>query len=120
MSAKDSCVSIVPYFKVKDGKTNEFRDLCRRFVDKTKPESQCLYYGFSFNGDQVHCREGYVNAEGLLTHLDNVGELLKESSLYADLETLEVHGIESELAKLRKPLEGMKPQFFELEMGFRN
>ncbi len=120
MFANDSCVSIVPYFKVKDGKMNEFRDLCRRFVDKTKPESQCLYYGFSFNGNRVHCREGYKNAEGLLTHLDNVGELLKESSMYADIEILEVHGAESELAKLRKPLEGLKPQFFGLEMGFRN
>ncbi|NLD95225.1 MAG: hypothetical protein GX639_21450 [Fibrobacter sp.] len=120
MFTNDLCVSIVPYFKVKDGKMNEFRDLCRRFVDKTKPESQCLYYGFSFNGNRVHCREGYKNAEGLLTHLDNVGELLKESSMYADIEVLEIHGAESELAKLRKPLEGMNPKFFVLEMGFRN
>jgi quinol monooxygenase YgiN len=120
MSANDSCVSIVPYFKVKDGKMNEFKDLCRRFVEKTKTESQCLYYGYCFNGNRAHCREGYKNAEGLLIHLNSVGELLKESSLYADIEILEVHGVESELAKLRKPLEGMKPQFFVLEMGFRN
>jgi len=119
MSTNDSCVSIVPYFKVKEGKMNEFRDLCRRFVDKAQTEPLCLYYGFSFNGNRVHCREGYKNADGLLTHLDNVGELLKESSRYADTEILEVHGSESELAKLRKPLEGMKPQFFVLEMGFR-
>jgi quinol monooxygenase YgiN len=120
MGTNDSCVTIVPYFKVKDGKMNEFKDLCRRFVDKTKPEPLCLFYGFSFNGNLVHCREGYKNAEGLLKHLDNVSDLVKESSLYADTEILEVHGAESELAKLRKPLEGMKPQFFVLEMGFRN
>lgn len=120
MVAKDSCVTIVPYFRVKDGKMNQFKDLCRRFVDKTKPESECLYYGFSFNGNSVHCREGYKNAEGLLTHLNNVGELVKESSLYADLEILQIHGIESELAKLRKPLEEMNPQYFVLEIGFRN
>jgi quinol monooxygenase YgiN len=120
MSSKDSCVTIVPYFKVKDGKMNEFKDLCRRFVDKTKSESGCLYYGFGFNGNRVHCREGYKNAEGLLTHLNNVGELIKETGLYADTEILEIHGTESELAKLRKPLEGMSAQYFVLEMGFRN
>jgi quinol monooxygenase YgiN len=120
MGSNDSCVTIVPYSKVKDGKMNEYKDLCQRFVDKTKQEPLCLYYGFTFNGNRVHCREGYKNAEGLLTHLDNVSELLKESSLYADIEILEIHGTEHELAKLRKPLESMKPQFFVLEMGFRN
>ena len=27
----------------------------------------------------IHCREGYVDAEGVLTHLDNVGSLLAEA-----------------------------------------
>ena len=29
--------------------------------------------------DVAHCREGYVNAAGLLAHLENVGSLLEEA-----------------------------------------
>jgi quinol monooxygenase YgiN len=119
MSTQDTCCTIVPYFKVNPGKMEAFKALCEKFIDKTCGESQCLYYGFSFEGMQAHCREGYENAEGLLAHLDNVGELLQEALKISDLIRLEVHGPESELAKLRKPLADLKPQFFTLEYGFR-
>ena len=45
-----------------------------------------------------------------------VGALLGEALKIAHLE---VHGPEEELAKLRGPLAGLKPQFFTLEYGFR-
>jgi len=32
-----------------------------------------LFYGFTVNGDEVFCREGYTDAEGFLAHLDNIG-----------------------------------------------
>jgi hypothetical protein len=32
-----------------------------------------LFYEFTVNGDEVFCREGYADAEGLLAHLENVG-----------------------------------------------
>ena len=85
----------------------------------TRTESKCLYYGFSSDGDQWHCREGYQDAEGLLAHLENVGPLLDELLKIADITRLEVHGSEQELAKLRQPLADFKPQFFTLEYGFR-
>lgn len=78
-----------------------------------------MFYGFSFDGNQAHCREGYQDAEGLLTHLDNIGTLLEEALEIADLTRLEIHGPESELAKLREKLADIKPQFFSLEYGFR-
>ena len=59
MAAQDKCCTIGPYFKVHSGKLEDFKELCGRFVEKTGEESKCLYYGFSFDGDQVHCREGY-------------------------------------------------------------
>ena len=93
--------------------------MCEEFVILTNTESKCLYYGFSFDGDLVHCREGYEDAEGLLTHLDNVGALLGEALKIADLTRLEVHGPEEELAKLREPLAELNPQYFILEYGFR-
>lgn len=119
MATQDKCVSIVPYFKVADGKLAAFKALCEQFVGKTQNEAKALYYGFSFDGDQVHCREGYVGAEGLLAHLDNVGALLQEALQIAELTRLEVHGVEEELAKLREPLAAYNPQYFTLEYGFR-
>jgi hypothetical protein len=88
-------------------------------VEKTKIEPKCLYYGFSFLGDQVHCREAYEDAAGLLGHLENVGALLQRAGKIAELTRLEVHGPETELEKLRGPLASLNPQFFTLELGFR-
>ena len=119
MVTQDKCCTIVPYFKVSNGKLDAFKELCEQFVDKTNSESKCLYYGFSFDGNQAHCREGYEDAEGVLAHLENVGSLLEEALKIADLIRLEIHGPEEELAKLREPLANLKPQFFILEYGFR-
>ncbi len=120
MATQDTCVTIVPYFKVHSGKFEPFKQLCERFVEKSKPEPKCLYYGWSYYEDQAHCREGYVDAEGALAHLESVGPLLEEAMKIADLTRLEIHGPEGELAKLREPLASLKPQFFTLEYGFRH
>jgi len=119
MATQDSCVTIHPYFKIHDGQLEAFKALCERFVEKTSQEPKCHYYGFSFDGDQAHCREGYEDAEGLLFHLESVGPLLEEALKIADIARLEVQGPEAELAKLREPLAGLSPQFFTLEYGFR-
>ncbi|MDF1553215.1 MAG: hypothetical protein P1P84_09145 [Deferrisomatales bacterium] len=109
----------MPYFRVGPGKLKEFKGLCEQFVAKTKGEPKCLYYGFSFNGDEAHCREGYFDAKAALAHLDNVGQLLQEALKISELTRLEIHGPEPELTKLREPLAGLNPQFFVLECGFR-
>lgn len=119
MATQDKCCTIVPYFKIMNGKMDAFRELCEQFVEKTSDESKCLYYGFSFDGDQAHCREGYEDAEGLLAHLESVGPLLTEALKIADLTRLEIHGPKEELAKLHEPLADLKPQFFTLKYGFR-
>ena len=119
MATQDTCCSIVPYFKVAAGQLGKFRELCEQFVEKTSTEPKCLYYGFCFLGDQVHCREGYQDAEGLLAHLNHVGDLLRQALAIAELTRLEVHGPETELSKLRGPMAALNPQFFTLELGFR-
>lgn len=119
MALQDNCCSLVPYFKVLDGQIAAFEELCQRFIAKTKSESKCLYYGFSFDGNYVHCREGYEDAEGILTHLANVNSLLEESLQIAEIIRLEIHGPEAELAKLREPLSNLNPQFYVLKYGFR-
>ena len=119
MNTQDKCCTIVPYFKVEKGNQAIFRELCIKLVEKSRNETGCLYYGFSFSGDQAHCREGYQDATALLAHLENVGALLQELLQCSEIIRLEVHGPQDELEKLRAPLAGLKPQFFTLEYGFR-
>jgi quinol monooxygenase YgiN len=119
MPTSDKCCTIVPYFNVPAANMPAFRKLCEAFVEKSSTEPACLYYGFSFYENQVHCREGYADAAGALAHLENVGALLQEALKLAEILRLEVHGPADELAKLRGPLAALKPQFFTLEYGFR-
>jgi quinol monooxygenase YgiN len=119
MTTTDTCCSIAPYFKVHPDKLEAFKKLCAQLVEKTNQEPGCLYYAFTFTGDQAHCREGYADAQAVLAHLENIGPLLKEALKMADLARLEIHGPETELAKLREPMAGLNPQFYLLEHGFR-
>jgi len=112
-------VSIHPYFKVADGKLDAFKELSEQFVSATAKEPKCLYYGFSFNGNEAYCREGYENAEATLSHLANVGPLLERVLKISEITRLEVHGMEEELAKLRGPLADFHPTYFALEYGIR-
>lgn len=119
MINQDTCCTLVPYFKVHAGKLGEFKALCEQFVAKTDSEPKCVHYAFTFDGDNAHCREGYVDAAGLLAHLDNVGAVLQEALKIADITRLEVHAPAAEIDKLRAPLKDLSPQFFAVEMGFR-
>lgn len=119
MATDDKCCTIVPYFKIHSGKSQQFRALCVQFVEKTKSEPGCLYYGFTFDGDQAHCREGYLDAAAAIAHVENVGALLGELLKLSDVTRFELHGPEDELEKLRAPFSDLKPQYFKLEYGFR-
>ena len=119
MTTPDTRCTIAPYFKVHPNKINDFKKLCAQLVEKSSQEPRCLFYGYTFNGDMAHCREGYSDAEAVLAHLENIGPLLKEALEIADITRLEVHGPGAELEKLRKPMTGLNPRFFTLEYGFR-
>ncbi len=115
--ATDTVCTLVPYFKIKQGQLAAFRAGVAGFVERTKPETGCVHYAFSFNGDVAHCREGYDNAAAVLAHLDNVGALLQEALKISEITRLEVHGPAAELDQLRGPLAGLNPQWFVLEPG---
>ncbi|MBV9659396.1 MAG: antibiotic biosynthesis monooxygenase [Verrucomicrobia bacterium] len=110
-------VSIHPYFRVHPGKLEEFRALLPRFVERTQTEEKNLSYDFTIAGDTIYCREGYIDAAALLAHLENVDELLKKALTLADLARLEVHGPESELAKLKAPLASLDVTWFAYVCG---
>ena len=119
MASTDTCCTLVPYFKVNEGKLAGFKALGEAFVAATRTEPGCVHYAFSFDGDTAHCREGYDDAEALLAHLKNVGDLLGQALKIAQIARLEVHAPAAELDKLRGPMAGLKPQFFTVELGFR-
>jgi quinol monooxygenase YgiN len=119
MTVPDTCCTLAPYFKVNEGQLAAFRKGCEAFVAKTRKERNCLFYGFSFSGDEVHCREGYTDAQALLFHLENVGQLLQEALKISNIIRLEVHGPEEQLALLREPLADLNPRFYSLDLGFR-
>ena len=112
MVVEEKSCTLMPYFNVLGGDLDNFKKLCGHWFEETSKEQDCLYCGFSFSGDIVHCREVYKNADAVLAHLDNIGDLLFESLTIAQLSRFEIHGPEDELAKLRQPLANMHPQFF--------
>ena len=119
MSQSSIAISIHPYFKVHPGELDAFKASLPKFVEATQREAKCLYYGFTINGDEVFCRESYVDAEGVLTHLENVGALLGEALKISDLVRLELHGPAAELEKLKSPLAAFNPSWFVYEIGVK-
>jgi len=119
MALEDTLCSLVPYFTVQEGKLDEFKAVGAQMVERTKSESDVVYYGFSFSGNRAHCREGYTSAAGILKHLENVDDLLKQALAMASLDLLEVQGPASEIAALQEPLSGLNPTYFTMETGFR-
>jgi quinol monooxygenase YgiN len=109
MSALSNFVSLHPYFKVHPGKLEAVKAWFPRFVEKTATEEKVIFYEFTVNGDEIFCREGYADAEGVLTHLDNVGALLAERLTMGDLTRIELHGPATEL---EKSLAHLNPAWF--------
>lgn len=107
-----SPVSLHPYFKVHAGRMEAAKALLPRFIKRTAEEAKVIYYEFTLRDDEVFCREAYRDADGLLAHLANVGELLGEMLLLADLIRLEVHGPAEEIEKLKEPLAHLNPAWY--------
>jgi quinol monooxygenase YgiN len=108
-------VSFHPYFKVPSDKLGFLQAIFPEFAAKTRDETGNLFYEFTVSGDEVFCREGYVNAEALLEHLENVGEMLAAALKIADLVRVEVHGPATQLEKLKEPLAHLNPSWFVLQ-----
>jgi hypothetical protein len=119
MFKPDTCCTLVPYFEVPEGQLAAFKALGPKFVAKTRSEPGCMHYAFSYSGTTAHCREGYDDADAVLAHLQNVGELLGEALKIAKIVRLEVHAPAAQIEKLRGPMASLKPQFFALEEGIR-
>lgn len=110
-------VTIHPYFKIHPGKVDTVKASLPAFVNQTTPESKNLFYAFTLDGDELFCREGYMDGDAVLTHLANVQVLLDELLKNSDLIRLEIHGPSAELEKLKEPLAELKPKWFVHQCG---
>jgi len=119
MDTMDECCTLAPYFKIHEGQLDAFKKICTAFVEKTSTEPKCQFYGYTFSGNEAHCREGYEDAEAVLFHLKNVGALLKDVLEISEITHFEIHGPESQLALLREHFAALNPKFFSSEVGFR-
>ncbi len=119
MATQDTTVTIAPYFKIKEGQLAAFKKLVERFMAIAEKEPGTLYYGYAFSGDVAFCREGYVNAEAALAHVQHVSPTIMEAMKISELIRVEIVGAEAELAKIRPHAAAMNPQYFVLEYGFK-
>jgi len=112
--------TIQPVFRVVDWEA--VLGYLPKFVEATRGEAGCLYYGFTVDTEKKFCacREAYVDGAAMVAHLDNVGGLIGEmlSSGAAVLETVEAHGPALELAVAKEKLDPLGTTYFEFQCGY--
>merc|ERR1712167_314279 len=114
--APHTLMTIQPTFTVKDWAAAA--PIMAEFVERTKTEKGCIYYGWSKSGNKLFCREAYVDAAGAIAHLDNVGALvgkLLESA--ATLDQIELHGPSAELDKCKEKMDAFGTTYWEIDSG---
>jgi dienelactone hydrolase/quinol monooxygenase YgiN len=113
-----SLCSIHPTFTVTDWARAEA--IMEDFVVKTKTEAGCVYYGWTRVGDQLKCRESYVDGAAVNAHLENVGAcigaILAEG--VATLDEIFIQCPESEVAVVKPGTESLGTAYFEVHSGF--
>jgi len=119
MVMQDTSCTVDAYFTVNPDEMEAFERLADQFVEKTRNENGIRYYGGSFNGEEAHCRQGYLDAAGFLEHATNVLPLFEQALKISDCTRLAIHGPEDELEKLRGPMADIQLQYFILKNSFR-
>ena len=117
MSTFDNAVSIHPYFKIQEGQMEACKSFLAQFNERVANEEKCLYYNFTFKGDEMFCREAYRDAEGVHAHLENCGPVLAEFLKIAEVTRMELHGPAEELEKLKETFAAFNPDYFISECG---
>eukprot|EP00467_Chlorarachnion_reptans_P009955 CAMPEP_0114515908 /NCGR_PEP_ID=MMETSP0109-20121206/17026_1 /TAXON_ID=29199 /ORGANISM="Chlorarachnion reptans, Strain CCCM449" /LENGTH=242 /DNA_ID=CAMNT_0001696223 /DNA_START=192 /DNA_END=920 /DNA_ORIENTATION=- len=117
---KDAHVSVQPRLTVKEGKMDEMKKFLAETVDITAKGTKLnMYYGYYISGNTVRCREGYVNAEGLLSHMGEVGAVLAKAMPLCETMEMGVHATAGEIKKCKEHILKAMPMttFWELLPG---
>jgi len=118
----DKSMILRSHFRVREGRMAEFKGMFKEFYQDMKPDAEgTLHYGWAVDEEnmRVMCHESYQAAAGVLTHLENVDSLFKEALNLASLESLELHGTQVEVDKLRGTLTPLGCKFFITDDGAR-
>ena len=118
----DTTCTLHPYFKIHEGKEQQFKANCDKFYELVKNEEGFVFFGFSFAEDrQAFCREGYKSGAAILKHVENVDGPLKAVLELADITRFEFHGPASEAEVVRETLAPLGTVFFILDnKGLKN
>ena len=108
-------VTLLPYWKAKEGKLAELKAACPSLVELISNEKKCTYISFAFKEDTMLVREGYEAAAGVLEHLEIAGPHFGPLNAAADLVKLEVIASAEDVKALEEPLKGMNPIFYTVE-----
>ncbi len=108
-------VTLLPYYKAKEGKLAEVKALCPSFVELISKEKNCTYVSFAFKEDTMVVREGYEGAAGVLEHLESAGPHFGPLFEAADLLKLEVIASAEDITALKEPLKDLNPTFYSVE-----
>jgi len=99
----DKCVSIHPYFTIKPESWEAFKGCFGKYYERVKNEPGCHHYCFAVDEENkmVFNREQYVDADALMHHIENTAPVNEITGPMIESVKLEIHGPESELAKLK-------------------
>ena len=113
----DFCI-IQPTFTVNDWSAVE--PIMADFVSATRSEPDCVYYGWTRDGNTLCCREAYKDGDAVNAHLDNVGGHIGEILKYATLDDISIHGPTFELEKCKPNTQELGTKYFSVDSGFIN
>merc|ERR1712226_1738257 len=116
---QDTAISMVPYFRVQDGKMDEMKELLGECMELTKNETGC--YSYSYNLDEkdvVYCREVYKDIPAVVAHLENMKELMEKTGAISEIFKFELHASKAQIDTLRANMAPLFPpnsSFYELD-----
>lgn len=120
MKRIDSCVSVYPAFRIKEGKEKEIRALLKVIISRAENEPATEIFSMAYTGNKLYLRESYTNLEGFKAHLDSVSDIISEFFSMLELETLHVVVPASAAEEMKSLMSAMNMQadLFVLEGGF--
>ena len=113
-------IRIVGEFTIAEGKTDAFKELIGTAIERVRSnEPDTLTYEFYFSDDETKCYalELYRDSQALLTHVEDVGEILPKILAVAQITSLEIFG--NATKELKEGLASFGAKFFTHWSGFK-
>lgn len=110
--------SIHPHFEILD--FDKAEPIMSDFLEKTRIEKNCLYYGWCRKGSHLYCREAYTDGDAINDHLENIQDCIE--AILADgvarLTEISIMGPAVELAKVKPGTEKLGTVYYNAAGGF--